>query len=65
MDEYQTLEDLEALKEIREELIQQRYLEDPEYRSRSSAEASSKLSALSHPSGFEVLSVGTTVRMTS
>jgi len=36
---YQTLEDLEALKEIRE-LIQQRYLEDPEY-SRSSAEASS------------------------
>jgi len=39
MDEYQTLEDLEALKEIREELIQQRYLEDPEYR--SSAEASS------------------------
>jgi len=40
MDKYQT-EDLEALKEIREELIQQRYLEDPGYRSRSSAEASS------------------------
>jgi len=32
MDKYQTLEDLEALKEIREELIQQRYLEDPGYR---------------------------------
>jgi len=40
MDKYQTLEDGSA-QEIREELIQQRYLEDPGYRSRSSAEASS------------------------
>jgi len=47
MDKYQTLEDLEALQEIREELIQQRYLEDQDIVSRSSAEASStELSAL-------------------
>ncbi len=56
MDEYQTLEDLEALKEIREELVQQRYLEDPEYRSRSSAEVSStNFQRYRTPSGFEVL----------
>lgn len=55
-DKYQTSEDLEALKEIREELIQQRYLEDPEYRSRTSAEASStNFHRYRTPSNFELL----------
>jgi len=54
MDKYQTLEDLN--QEIREELIQQRYLEDPGYRSRSSAEASStNFQRYRTPSDFEVL----------
>jgi len=56
MDKYQTSEDLEALKEIREELIQQRYLEDPEHGRRSSSAASStNFHRYLTPSGFEVL----------
>jgi len=62
IDKYQTSEDLEALKEIREELIGQGYMEDSEYARRSSAEASSRTgdSASSPyqyltPSGFELL----------
>jgi predicted ribosome quality control (RQC) complex YloA/Tae2 family protein len=56
IENYQTTEDLQALEEIREELIGQKYLEDPEYRNRSTNEASS--SNFHHyrtPSGFEVL----------
>ncbi len=56
IDNYQTSEDLAALKEIREELIQQRYLEDLEYRSRSSSEvASTNFYRYQTPSGFELL----------
>ena len=56
IDDYQTLDDLEALKEIRDELIQQRYLDDPEYRSRSVVEASStNFHRYRTPSGFELL----------
>ncbi len=56
MENYQTSEDLEALKEIREELIGQRYLEDPEYGRRSSAEApSTNFHRYRTPNGFEVL----------
>ncbi|MFN6536498.1 MAG: NFACT family protein [Nostoc sp. EkiNYC01] len=53
---YQTAEDLQALEEIREELIGQKYLEDPEYRNRSSNEApSTNFHRYLTPSGFEVL----------
>ncbi|WP_445632342.1 Rqc2-like protein RqcH [Nostoc sp. DSM 114161] len=56
IDNYQTAEDLQALEEIREELIGQKYLQDPEYRDRTSNENS--ISNFYHyrtPSGFEVL----------
>lgn len=53
---YQTAEDLQALEEIREELIGQKYLEDPEYRRRSTNEtASTNFYRYCTPSGFEVL----------
>ncbi|MDZ8242020.1 MAG: NFACT family protein [Nostoc sp. ChiQUE01a] len=56
IDNYQTAEDLQALEEIREELIGQKYLEDPEYRNRSSNEAAgSNFHRYHTPSGFEVL----------
>ncbi|MCF2149316.1 NFACT family protein [Desmonostoc muscorum LEGE 12446] len=56
IDNYQTPEDLQALEEIREELIGQKYLEDPEYRNRSSNEApSTNFHRYLTPSGFEVL----------
>ncbi len=56
IDTYQTTEDLRTLEEIREELIGQKYLEDPEYRSRSANEApSTNFHRYRTPSGFEVL----------
>ncbi|MEH2287035.1 Rqc2 family fibronectin-binding protein [Nostoc sp.] len=56
IDNYQTAEDLRALEEIREELIGQKYLEDPEYRSRSANEPpSTNFYRYLTPSGFEVL----------
>ncbi|NEU76183.1 fibronectin-binding domain-containing protein [Hassallia byssoidea VB512170] len=56
IDKYQTAEDLEALDEIRDELIGQKYLEDPEYRNRTSNEtASTNFHRYRTPSGFEVL----------
>ncbi|BDI16107.1 hypothetical protein ANSO36C_19090 [Nostoc cf. commune SO-36] len=56
IDTYQTTEDLRALEEIREELIGQKYLEDPEYRSRSANEPpSTNFHRYLTPSGFEVL----------
>jgi predicted ribosome quality control (RQC) complex YloA/Tae2 family protein len=56
IDKYQTPEDLEALDEIRDELIGQKYLEDPEYRNRTSNEtASTNFHRYRTPSGFEVL----------
>jgi predicted ribosome quality control (RQC) complex YloA/Tae2 family protein len=56
IDKYQTAEDLEALDEIRDELIGQKYLEDPEYRNRTSNEtASTNFYRYRTPSGFEVL----------
>jgi predicted ribosome quality control (RQC) complex YloA/Tae2 family protein len=56
IDTYQTAEDLRALEEIREELIGQKYLEDPEYRSRSANEApSTNFHRYLTPGGFEVL----------
>ncbi|QIR37383.1 fibronectin-binding domain-containing protein [Tolypothrix sp. PCC 7910] len=56
IEKYQTAEDLQALEEIRDELIGQRYLEDPEYRNRSTNEdSSSNFYRYRTPSGFEVL----------
>ena len=56
IDTYQTAEDLRALEEIREELIGQKYLEDPEYRSRGANEPpSTNFHHYLTPSGFEVL----------
>ncbi len=56
IENYTTAEDLQALEEIREELIQQRYLEESGYRRRSSTEAAStNFYRYSTPSGFEVL----------
>lgn len=56
IDKYQTAEDLEALDEIRDELIGQKYLEDPEYRNRTSNEsASTNFHRYRTPSGFEIL----------
>lgn len=52
---YQTPEDLEALEEIRDELIQQQYLEDPEYRSQASQDTDSQPRRYLSPSGLEVL----------
>ncbi|MEH1850457.1 MAG: NFACT family protein [Nostoc sp.] len=56
IDTYQTAEDLRALEEIREELIGQKYLEDPEYRNRSANEPpSTNFHRYLTPGGFEVL----------
>ncbi len=53
---YHTTEDLEALAEIRDELIGQKYLEDPEYRHRSQNETvSTNYHRYRTPNGFEVL----------
>lgn len=54
VDTYTTPEDLEALEEIREELIQQRYLDDPDQRYRGAA-ITTNFRRYHTPSGFEVL----------
>ena len=55
IDNYQTSEDLQALEEIREELIAQKYLEDSEYRRRSSNGTTTNFYRHQTPSGFDVL----------
>ncbi|HEY9300812.1 MAG TPA: NFACT RNA binding domain-containing protein [Phormidium sp.] len=52
---YSSPEDLQTLEEIREELIQQKYLEDPEYRTATRAEEESHPYRFQTPSGFELL----------
>ena len=54
IDNYHTTEDLQALEEIREELIAQKYLENSEYRRRSS-NYETTFHRYQTPSGFEVL----------
>lgn len=54
LDGYDDSEDLQTLQEIRDELIQQRYLEDPENRTRRSDETSHPY-RYQTPSGFELL----------
>ncbi|MER3493997.1 MAG: hypothetical protein C4323_17860 [Mastigocladus sp. ERB_26_2] len=55
IENYTTATDLQALEEIREELIQQQYLEDQEYRSRSTQETTDNFHHYRTPNGFEVL----------
>lgn len=55
IDNYLESEDLEALEEIREELISQKYLEDSEYRRRSSNDVTTNFSRHQTPNGFEVI----------
>ncbi len=55
IDKYQTAEDLETLGEIREELIAQKYLADPEYARIASTDSSTNFYRHLTPSGFEVL----------
>lgn len=52
---YSSTEDLQTLVEIREELIQQKYLEDPEYRVATKPESESQPYRFQTPSGFELL----------
>lgn len=54
LDTYQTVEDLTALEEIREELIQQHYMDDPERRDRSTTTPSIHFRRYQTPNGFEV-----------
>lgn len=55
LDQYQTLDDLASLAEIRDELIQQGYLSDPEQRYRHAAAQTTNFWRYRTPSGFEVL----------
>lgn len=56
IDNYQTSADLQALEEIRDELIGQKYLEDLEYRTRSTTDSPhTNFHRYYTPSGFEVL----------
>ncbi|HEY9613546.1 Rqc2 family fibronectin-binding protein [Allocoleopsis sp.] len=54
VDTYNSSEDLQALQEIREELIQQRYLDSPDHRSREATDVS-KPYRYRTPGGFELL----------
>ncbi|WP_339461642.1 Rqc2 family fibronectin-binding protein [Nodularia spumigena] len=56
IENYQAAADLQALEEIRDELIGQKYLEDPGYRSRSASEtAATNFHRYRTPNNFEVL----------
>jgi len=55
IDNYQTAEDLQALEEIRDELIGQKYLEELDYRRRSNETTSINFRNYSTPNGFQVL----------
>ncbi|MGB3759979.1 MAG: NFACT RNA binding domain-containing protein [Rivularia sp. (in: cyanobacteria)] len=55
IDSYLEAGDLQALEEIREELIAQKYLEDSGYRRGGSNEATTNFHRHQTPSGFEVL----------
>lgn len=54
-DSYQTSEDLQTLEEIRDELREQKYLEDSDHRSRSSNDKPTNFRRDRTPSGFEIL----------
>jgi predicted ribosome quality control (RQC) complex YloA/Tae2 family protein len=52
---YQTSDDLQTLEEIRDELVSQKYLEDPDHRSRNNVEPSTNFRRSRSPNGFEIL----------
>ena len=54
-DSYQTSDDLQTLEEIRDELREQKYLEDSDHRSRSSNEKPTNFRRDRTPGGFEIL----------
>ncbi len=54
-DSYQTSDDLQTLEEIRDELREQKYLEDSDHRSRSSNDKPTNFRRDRTPSGFEIL----------
>ncbi|AFY41782.1 NFACT family protein [Nostoc sp. PCC 7107] len=56
IENYETAEDLQALEEIRDELVGQKYLEDPGYRNRSTNEtAITNFRRYRTPNGVEIL----------
>lgn len=55
IDSYQDRQDLSALEEIRDELIQQGYLSDPEHRSQNNQAPVTDFHRYLSPSGFEIL----------
>jgi len=55
LDQYQTPEDLESLTEVRDELVQQNYLDDPEQRYRSISQPTTNFLRYKTPGGYEVL----------
>ncbi|WP_413199705.1 NFACT family protein [Nostoc piscinale] len=56
IENYETAEDLQALEEIRDELIGQKYLEDPQYRDRNTNEtAITNFRRYRTPNGWEIL----------
>lgn len=54
IDDYSSPEDLQSLEEIRDELVQQGYLSDPEQRYRSAASEGTNFRRYKSPGGFEV-----------
>jgi predicted ribosome quality control (RQC) complex YloA/Tae2 family protein len=55
LDRYHTSEDLESLTEVRDELVQQNYLDDPEQRYRSATQPTTNFLRYKTPGGYEVL----------
>ncbi|WP_066384135.1 MULTISPECIES: NFACT family protein [unclassified Anabaena] len=55
IENYQTAEDLQALEEIRDELIGQKYLEELDYRRSANETPSTNFHNYSTPNGFQVL----------
>ncbi|MBW4517942.1 MAG: NFACT family protein [Timaviella obliquedivisa GSE-PSE-MK23-08B] len=55
LDQYRTSEDLESLTEVRDELVQQNYLDDPEQRYRNVSQPSTNFLRYKTPGGHEVL----------
>lgn len=55
LEAYRTSEDLQTLEEIRGELIEQRYLDSPDYRNDKTSPATAEFHRYQTPSGFELL----------
>jgi predicted ribosome quality control (RQC) complex YloA/Tae2 family protein len=55
LEQYRTPDDLESLTEIRDELVQQNYLNDPEQRYRNASAPSTNFLRYKTPNGYEVL----------